>query len=123
VQVRFAPPEGGLVAGLTLLLDYPEGSIDLPGNGTTIPSGTISGVPTGAFISVNDLNFNQKGHAVRLTVGAGAALPPGQVVRLRFNDCQGATVPASSAFRCTVLTASDPFLNAVNGVTCSAVVE
>jgi hypothetical protein len=44
-------------------------------------------------------------------------------VRLRFNDCQGATVPAASAFGCTVLTASDPFLNAVNGVTCSVVVE
>jgi cysteine-rich repeat protein len=123
VSVRFAPPEGGLVAGLTMLLDYPEGSVDLPGNATTFPSGTISGVPPGAFVSVNDLNFGGKGHAARITVGAGAALPPGQVVRLRFNDCQGATVPPASAFPCAVLTASDPFLNAVNGVTCSVVVE
>jgi cysteine-rich repeat protein len=123
VSVRFAPPEGGLVAGLTLLLDYPEGSVDLPGNATTFPSGTISGVPTGAFVSANDLNSSQKGHAVRITVGAGSALAPGQVVRLRFNDCQGATVPPASAFPCTVLTASDPFLNAVNGVTCFVVVE
>jgi cysteine-rich repeat protein len=123
VSVRFAPPEGGLVAGITVLLDYPEGSVDLPGNGTTFPSGTISGVPTGAFVSVNDLNFDMKGHAARITVGAGSALPPGQIVRLRFQDCQGATVPPASAFPCTVLSASDPFLNPVVGATCFVVVE
>jgi hypothetical protein len=123
VQVHFAPPAGGLVAGITVLLDYPEGGVDLPGNGTTFPSGTITGVPVGAFVSVNDLNFNGKGHAARITVGAGAALPPGQIVRLRFQDCQGATVPPASAFPCTVLSASDPFLNPVSGVQCFAVVE
>ena len=123
VSVRFAPPEGGLVAGMTVLLDYPEGNVDLPGNGTTLPSGTISGVPTGAFVSVNDLNFGGLGHAARITVGAGSALPPGQFVRLRFQDCQGAAVPPASAFPCTMLSASDPFLNPVNGVQCLVVVE
>ena len=123
VSVRFAPPEGGLVAGITVLLDYPEGSVDLPGNATTFPAGTISGVPTGASVSVNDLNFGGKGHAIRITVGSGAALPPGQIVRLRFQDCQGATLPPASAFPCTVLSASDPFLNPVGGVQCFVVVE
>jgi hypothetical protein len=106
-----------------VLFDYPEGRVDLPGNGTTFPSGTISGVPPGAFVSVNDLNFSNKGHAARITVGASAALPPGQIVRLRFQDCQGATVPPASAFLCTVLNASDPFSNPVSGVRCFAVVE
>ena len=123
VQVHFAPPQGGLVAGLTVLLDYPEGGVDLPGNATTFPSGTISGVPAGAFVSVNDLNFSGRGHAARITIGASAALPPGQIVRFRFQDCQGATVPPASAFLCTVLSASDPFSNLVSGVQCFAVVE
>jgi hypothetical protein len=39
VQVHFQAPLGALVAGITVLADYPEGLVDLPGNGTTFPSG------------------------------------------------------------------------------------
>src|SRR6185295_14355116 len=101
-SVRFAPPSGGLVAGMTLLLDYPEGRVDLPGNGSTFPSGTISGTPPGAFVSVFDLNFGGKGHAARITVGAGSALTPGQIMRLKFQDCQGAQAPVPADFPCTI---------------------
>jgi hypothetical protein len=123
VSLRFEPPPGGLVAGITLLLDYPEGQVDLPGNGTSFPSGTLSGAPAGSSVSVNDLNFNMKGHAVRVTAtGAnGAALPVGQLVRFRFQDCQGATVPTPDQFLCTVLVATDPFLNRVDNVRCFVV--
>jgi cysteine-rich repeat protein len=121
VSVTFAPPQGALVAGLTVLVDYPEGQVDLPGNGTSFPSGTISGVPPGSSISVNDLNFNGKGHAVRITIAGqgGTALTPGQIVRFKFQDCQGATPPTADDFLCTVVSATDPFLNAVVGVRCA----
>jgi len=124
-SVRFAPPAGALVAGLTVLVDYPEGKVDLPGNGTSFPSGTISGVPLGSSISVNDLNFNGKGHALRVTVAGqgGNAIAPGQIIRLKFQDCLGATAPTVDDFLCTVISASDPFLNAVASVRCSVVLE
>jgi hypothetical protein len=124
VQVHFAPPLGALVAGITVLADYPEGQIDLPGNGTTFPSGTISGTQPGQ-ISVNDLNTGGKGHAVRVTAAGsgGNPLNPGQIIRFKFNDCQGAPPPTAAQFPCTVITASDPFLNRVAGVTCFVVVE
>jgi hypothetical protein len=123
VSLQFAPPPGGLVAGLTVLLDYPEGKVDLPGNATSFPAGTLSGAPAGASISVNDLNFSGKGHAVRVTISGsnGNALPAGQIVRFKFQDCQGATAPTVDNFFCTVISASDPFLNHVDGVRCFAV--
>jgi cysteine-rich repeat protein len=126
VQVHFQAPLGALVAGLTVLVDYPEGQVDLPGaGGASFPSGTISGTPTGATIGANDLSFNTKGHAVRLTVAGqgGNALHPGQVIRFRFQDCQGAQAPTPANFLCTVLAATDPFLNPVSGVQCFVVIE
>ena len=123
--MQFEPPPGGLVAGMTVLVDYPEGQVDLPGNATSFPSGTISGVPSGSSISVNDLNFNGKGHAVRITIAGpgGNALTPGQIIRLKFQDCQGATVPTADAFLCSVVSATDPFLNKVSGVRCFVVLQ
>ena len=124
MSLRFEPPSGGLVAGITLVLDYPEGKVDLPGNGTgPFPSGTLSGPPAGASVSVNDLNTNSKGHAVRVTVtGAnGTAIPIGQLLRFRMQDCEGATAPTTDQFLCTVLVATDPFLNRVDGVRCFVV--
>lgn len=125
VSVQFEPPLGALIAGMTVLVDYPEGKVDLPGNATTFPSGTISGVPTGSQISVNDLNFSGKGHAVRVTIAgqSGNAISPGQIIRFKFNDCQGATAPTADQFLCTVITASDPFLNRVSGVRCFVVLQ
>jgi hypothetical protein len=125
VQVHFQPPLGALVAGMTLLVDYPEGRVDLPGNALSFPSGTISGTPTGATVGVNDLNFNGKGHAVRVNVAgqSGRALAPGQVIRFRFQDCSGAPAPTADDFLCTTLSATDPFLNPVSGVRCFVVLE
>ena len=125
MSVRFEPPLGALVAGLTVLVDYPEGAVDLPGNATTFPSGTISGVPSGSQISVNDLNFNGKGHAVRVTIAGqgGRTLTPGQIVRVKFQDCLGATAPTAEQFLCGVLSSSDPFLNRVDGVRCFVALE
>ena len=125
MQLRFEPPLGANVAGLTVLLDYPEGQVDLPGNATTFPSGTFSGVPSGSTISVNDLNFNGKGHALRYTIAgqSGRALTPGQILRIKLQDCQGAVVPTAEQFLCTVIAASDPFTNRIDGVRCFVVVE
>jgi hypothetical protein len=126
VSVRFAVPPGALVAGITVLLDYPEGQVDLPGNGgTSFPAGTISGVPSGSTFGANDLTpaGTTHGHAVRVNVAGsgGSALPPGQIVRFKFNNCTGAVAPPATSFLCSVLSATDPFLNAVSGVTCFVV--
>ena len=126
MSVRFSAPSGALVAGLTVLLDYPEGQVDLPGaGGLSFPAGTISGVPSGSTFSANDLTpaGTTHGHAVRINIAGsgGSALTPGQIVRFKFNNCTGTSAPTADAFLCTVLSATDPFLNAVSGVRCFVV--
>jgi hypothetical protein len=125
VQVHFEAPPGGLVAGITTLVDYPEGLVDLPGNGITFPSGVRSGFPPGSTVGTNDLNFNGAGHALRFTVAgaSGSPLPPGQLGRFRFENCNGAAAPTPAQFPCTVILATDPFTNAVPGVRCFVVIE
>jgi hypothetical protein len=123
VQVHFQAPLGALVAGIQVLLDYPEGLVDLPGNGTTFPSGVRSGFPPGATVGTNDLNFNNAGHAVRVSVASQSALSQTQLIRFRFQDCQGATPPTPQQFPCSVISAADPFLNPLSGVTCFGVIE
>jgi cysteine-rich repeat protein len=116
-DVLFTPNEGVNVGGITVLLDYPEGRVEI--QGPPHPGGTFSMVPTGSFPVVQDWN-----HTARVTVaiGGGNPLPPGKLIRVRFRDCSGATPPTPANFACTVLEATDPFSNPVtNEVSCSVV--
>jgi cysteine-rich repeat protein len=114
-DVFFQPPAGANVAGLTVLVDYPEGRVQIPGSGSVQSS--ISMLPSGAFGSSNDLN-----HALREVVGAGNAIPPGRLFRVTFQSCQGAPAATAGNYSCVVIEASDPFTNPVSGVTCSVTV-
>src|SRR5262245_227293 len=111
--ISFTPP-GVDVAGVTVLVDYPEGQVSIPGSGNALSvKQSILNVPSGAFSSPNDLDF-----ALREGVASTAALTPGPIFTIKFQDCQGATPPTPADFTCTVENASDPFGNNVDGVTC-----
>jgi hypothetical protein len=103
------------VGGITVLVDYPEGRVEIPG--PPIPGGIVTGLPPGAFPILTDLN-----HALRaiVAIGGGNSLPPGVLFRVNYRDCTGATPPVASGFRCAVLEATDPFSNPVtNEVSCA----
>ena len=111
--VSFTPP-GVDVAGVTVLVDYPEGQVSIPGSGNALSvKQSILNVPSGAFSSPNDLDF-----ALREGVASTSALTPGPIFTIKFEDCQGATPPTPADFTCTVESASDPFGNSVSAVTC-----
>ena len=111
--ISFTPP-GVDVAGVTVLVDYPEGQVSIPGSGNALSvKQSILNVPSGAFSSPNDLDF-----ALREGVASTTALTPGPIFTIKFQDCQGATPPTPADFTCTVENASDPFGNNVDGVTC-----
>jgi cysteine-rich repeat protein len=105
------------VAGFTIFLDYPEGRVSLPGSGGTLPAGTITNTPAGAFVQANDFD-----HALREVIVSGGVIPNGLAFRANFVACQGAPAPTAGDFACTVTDASDPFGNTVTGVTCSVTV-
>jgi hypothetical protein len=104
-------------AGLTIFLDYPEGAVSLPGSGGSLPAGTITDTPPGAFVQANDFD-----HALREVIVSGSAIPNGLAFRAHFVACEGAPVPTAGEFSCLVTDASDPFGNTIGGVTCSVTV-
>ena len=113
-SIYFAPPGGLAVAGITVLVDYPDGHVAIPGSGgATSVKQSILNLPQGSFSAPNDLDY-----ALRESVASSSALTPGRLFTIQFQDCQGATAPTAQDFACTVENASDPDGNAVDGVTC-----
>jgi hypothetical protein len=114
IAVHFTVPEGAAVAGLTLLLDYPEAKVTLPGSGPALGPGAVTDVPQGTVSGSNDL-----GNALRQTIGKAGEIRPGLLFKVHFQDCQGVAQARPGDFSCAVEHASDPVANAVGGVTCS----
>ena len=108
------------VGSLTVVLDYPEGKVSIPGSGNSVLSGIIFGFPTGTSPQVNDLDYTMR----EVVVKATAITPrPGQLFKVNFEDCEGATPPAATDFTCTVATAFAPDGSTpVAGATCSVTV-
>lgn len=106
---------GGQAASVTVLLDYPEGQISIPGSGGAVPSGIIDSLPFLAFGTSNDLD-----HALRQIVAGSFPIADGVLFQVHFEDCNGAVPPvAPGDFTCTVLDAFDSSSQPLGGVTCS----
>jgi hypothetical protein len=116
-SVSFAVPDSSvIVQGLTLLIDYPEMQVTIPGSGnaTTVRQAIIN-VQTGALSSPFDLD-----NALREQIaGTANPLTPGQLFTINFFDCVGATPPTAADFSCTVQVATDPLGLPDTGVTCA----
>ncbi len=116
--VSFAVPDSSvLVQGLTVLVDYPEAKVTIPGSGNeTSVRQTIINVQSGALSQPNDLDY-----ALRdVLAGTSHPLTPGNLFTINFFDCTSAPAPPTAAdFTCTVEVASDPFGLPDQGVTCS----
>jgi cysteine-rich repeat protein len=105
---------GNLVAGLTVLVDYPEDKVRIPGSGGAVPPGTITDLPLGSFGVTNDLD-----HALREVVAGAFPIADGLLFRVHFEDCLPLSVPSPGDFTCTVLAASDSSSVSLPGVTCA----
>jgi cysteine-rich repeat protein len=117
VDVSFTPPTGVDVAGITVLLRYPDGVVRIPGfaNDSSVLD-RITNLPDNAFPTPNDLDY-----ALRLVLFSvdGSGFPAGRLFTVQFDTCQGATAPAVSDFRCTVENAADTNNDTVNGAACA----
>jgi len=105
-----------IVQGITVLVDYPESQVTIPGSGNaTSVRQTIINVQSGALSQPNDLDFALR----EILAGTANPLTPGNLFTINFFDCQGATPPTAADFTCTVETASDPLGLPDVGVTCA----
>jgi hypothetical protein len=116
--VSFAVPDSSvLVQGLTVLVDYPENKVTIPGSGTaTTVRLAIINVQSGALSQPNDLDYALR----EVIAGTSHPLTPGNLFTINFFDCLDVSVPPTAAdFTCTVEVATDPFGLPTQGVTCT----
>jgi hypothetical protein len=118
VTLSVADPQGTLVAGATIEVDHPETKVGLEGEGIKVPKTTISGAPTDAIASANDL-----GDRVRVVIARAGELPTNTpLLTLHFERCTGAPAVTSADFSCKVVDAADPTSNKIPGVGCKVTV-
>ena len=115
VELVVADTEGTLVAGATLEVHHPDKKVGLEGEGIHVPKSTISGAPTDAVASANDL-----GDRVRVVIARPGELPTNKpLLTLHFARCTDAPPVEAADFSCTVVTAADPSANRIaSGVGC-----
>ena len=112
------------VGSIVTLLDYPDGTVSIPGIGSGA-GGAVIVVPTGFSKTVNDLDYAVQ---VLISSSTGAVLAPGQIYRVAFKLCLNHTAPPVSAFSCQVLQAatsgspSNDINLATNPMSCSVTI-
>jgi cysteine-rich repeat protein len=117
--VSFGTSGGATVASISVLVDYPEGKVSIPGSANQ-PSvlARISGLPASTTSSTNDLD-----HALREVVTKSTpftTIPVGQLFIVDFETCSGAPAAVAGDYSCTVLGASNQFGTDVTAnVTCA----
>jgi cysteine-rich repeat protein len=113
VTVSFS---GTGVAGISVLLDYPESKVSLPGTGALDPA-LFSGLPTGASSQSNDLDYA----LIEVVARASALSATRPLFTAAFDTCEGAPPVSAGEFVCTVQDASDVDGNTLppGSVTCA----
>jgi len=116
VSVSFTPPAGKSASSITVLLEYPDGTVKVQGTGSD-PSvqDALSNTPSGALVAAVDYDY-----ALSVQLAGTHAITPGKLFDLSLRDCRNATPPDAGAFTCTVTDATAPDSSTVTGVTCVA---
>jgi len=117
-MTRTVPPAATSLGAISVLLDYPDGTVSLPGiGGDTTVRQRVSNTPTGRQVTVNDLDY-----ALRT-----GTIANGTVFKVNFDVCSGAGTITAAMFTCTIESASttggiDYTSAQLAGVTCAVTV-
>ena len=146
IAISFTAPAGVDLGAMAVYVEYPDGTVGIPGSANDQQVQDSLTVPFDAFSSINDLDY-----AVRITVvGNGGAMFPGVVAVVQLDQCTEApkacahgsndgtpcttnavctgggqcltVAPTNDQFRCSVESAADTNGNTVQGVSCSVTV-
>lgn len=116
VRIQTSQP----LASITVLLEYPDGTVQIPGSGNQPQVlARVLNRPSGFIPSFNDLNYALLG-----TLSSGSfTLANGQrIFTVNFDRCSGAPLVIAADFNCIVDEAVNSSLQQVPGVTCSVTV-
>lgn len=118
--VNFTPPAGVDLAGIQVLVGYPDDLVKIPGSGNSIQVlNRVTATDGSAALAVNDLNY-----AIRLLVntdGSVAIAGAPSLATIDFDTGTGAAAVADGDFACIVqdTSAFGPVADQVFATTCS----
>lgn len=112
------------LGGVTVEVDYPTASVDVPGSGNdpSVQERVMDITGAGGFFTAFDLDTNADSVDDQLrssAVTTPSELPAGGFEVITFDCVSGAEDPIVDDFSCTVAEASDIFGNPVEGIDCS----
>jgi len=115
VSVELKPPADVGLAGVKVILDYPEDELKIPGfqNDAKVKE-RVHLVPQGFMFAPNDTDTE-----LILAVAGTHALPAGTLFTVEFNRCTRDASIRAADFHCKVDQASDEHAKSVDGATCS----
>jgi hypothetical protein len=114
VVVDLKAPAGEPLAGVKVVLDYPEKAVRIPGfeNRPEVQK-RITRVPAGFFIAPNDTDTE-----LIVSLAGTTALPDGAIFAVDFDRCARASIRAED-FHCKIEQASNTQAKLVDGATCA----
>ena len=115
VAVKLAPPAGHDIAGVKVVLDYPETSVGIPGweNHPEVKE-RVAGVPAQFLSAPNDTDTE-----LVMAIAGTSVLPAATIFTVDFDHCKGTPAVTVGDFHCAVQEASTPKGELVDGSTCS----
>ncbi len=118
VSVSFTPPAGKTIASMTIVLEYPDGTVQIPGTGDAESVATsVVNTPSGFLAGSFDFDY-----ALSVGIAGNRALTVGKVFDVKFDACLNAASPSPSEFVCSVKEASGTNFQPIEGVTCSVAI-
>jgi hypothetical protein len=115
IAVKLTPPPGKDLAGVKVVVDYPETSVGIPGfQSWPEVKERVADVPQGFLSAPNDTDAE-----LIMGMAGSAVLPQGTMFSVDFDRCKGAPAVAVADFPCRVAEASTPQGELVDGATCS----
>ena len=113
IAVKLTPPAGKDLAGVKVVVDYPEKSVGIPGI-QNLPEvkERVADLPANFLSAPNDTDSE-----LILGIAGTSVLPAGTIFTADFDRCKGAEVHATD-FHCQVPDASTPKGELIDGATC-----
>lgn len=116
IAVNFSSPVG--VASIAVLIEYPDGTVQIPGTGDDQSVGArVLSRPSGFLATFFDFDY-----ALRVGLAGTRAITGAQLFRIQFDVCRDAPVPPATAYRCRVLEANNTSFQPISGVTCNVTI-
>ena len=114
IAVHLATPKDTPVTAVTIVVEYPDGLLNLPDNQNLDKlKARVGRLPANSILGVS-----QRDKTLRVVLGKTPSLPNGELFTVEFDRCAGAQPAATRNFSCTVETAANSFGD-VSNVACS----